>query len=157
TKTIPVVFIAVGDPLGTALVPSLARPGSNATGVSLLGTELGTKRLDLLRQLVPRARRVAYLVDLANPSSAVQARSLQAAARSLGVTLETYNATNSEEIGAALRKIPWKSIDGMLIGGDPVFVEDGAKIAEAVRVAKTPTIFPYRNFHEHGVLMSYSP
>jgi putative tryptophan/tyrosine transport system substrate-binding protein len=157
TKTIPVVFIAVGDPVGTGLVPSLARPGGNGTGVSVLSTELGVKRLDLLRQLAPRARRVASLVDLVNPSMAVQAKSLQAAARSLGMELETYNARNAEQIGVALRSIPWKAIDGVIIGGDPIFMAEGANIAKAVRAAKAPAIFPWREFHEYGVLMSYGP
>jgi putative tryptophan/tyrosine transport system substrate-binding protein len=157
TKTIPVVFIAVGDPVGTGLVPSLARPGGNGTGVSVLSTELATKRLDLLRQLAPRAKRVAYLVDLANPSQVVSAKSLQAAAQSLRLKLETYNATNASEIRSALRTIPWKSIDGVLIGGDPIFLVEGARIAEAIRVAKAPAIFPWRDFHEYNVLMSYSP
>ena len=157
TKTIPVVFIGAADAVGTGLVPSLARPGGNATGVSLLGTELGSKRLDLLRQLAPRARRVAYLVDLANPASAVQAKSLNAAALSLGIKLETFNATNAGEISKALRTIPWKQIDGVLIGGDPIFLAEGAKIARAVRAGKVPALFPYRDFHEYGVLMSYSP
>src|SRR5262245_16643941 len=79
TKTIPVVFLAAGDPVGAGLVPSLARPGGNATGLSLLTTELGTKRLDLLRQLAPRAKRFAALADMANPSEVVRAEQLQAA------------------------------------------------------------------------------
>ena len=100
---------------------------------------------------------MAYLVDLANPSQVVGVKSLQAAAQSLGIKLETYNATNAGEIGPALRRIPWKSIDGVLIGGDPIFLAEGAKISNAVRAAKVPAIFPWRDFHEYGVLMSYSP
>jgi putative ABC transport system substrate-binding protein len=90
TKSIPVVFASVGDPLATGLVTNLARPGANGTGVSLLSSELGVKRLDLLHQLAPRARRVSYLVDLANPAGSVQAKSVQAAAQSLaGIKLDT--------------------------------------------------------------------
>ena len=157
TKTIPVVFLAAGDPVGTGLVPSLARPGGNATGLSLLTTELGTKRLDLLRQLAPRAKRFAALADMANPSEVVRAEPLQAAARSLSLKLEIYNATNAEEIRSALRIMPWKSIDGVLIGGDPIFIAEGARIASAVRAAKVPAVFAWRDFHEYGVLMSYGP
>jgi len=135
TKTIPIVFVGAGDPLATGLVPSLARPGGNGTGVSVLSTELSSKRLDLLRQLVPHARRFANLADLANPAEAVRAKSMQTAARSLGIKLETFNATNVEEIGSALRTIPWKSIDGFLTGGDPIFLAEGAKIAKAVHSA----------------------
>ena len=121
TKTIPVVFAGVGDPIATGLVANLARPEANGTGVSLLSSELGVKRLDLMRQLAPRARRVAYLVSLANPANAVQAESVQAAARSMGIELDIRDARNAEEIESALRSIPWKSTDGMLIGGDPIF------------------------------------
>jgi putative tryptophan/tyrosine transport system substrate-binding protein len=157
TKTIPVVFAAVGDPIATGLVANLAKPKGNATGVSLLSSELGVKRLDLLHQLVPRARRVAYLTALANPSNAAQAKSVEATAQTLGIKLDTFNAKNSEEIESALRAIPWNSIDGMLIGGDPIFQADGAKISKAIRVAKTPAVFPWPNYHEYGVLMSYGP
>jgi len=157
TKIIPVVFAGVGDPIATGLVANLARPEANGTGVSLLSSELGVKRLDLLRQLVPRARRVAYLVDLANPSGAVQAKAVQATAQSLGIKLDTYNARNAAGIEAVLRAIPWKSTDGMLIGGDPIFIAEGAKISKAVRAARVPAVFPWPHFHEHRVLMSYGP
>jgi putative ABC transport system substrate-binding protein len=157
TKTIPVVFASVGDPLATGLVTNLARPEANGTGLSLLSSELGVKRLDLLRQLAPRARRVGFLVDPANPSNAVQTKSVQAAAQTLGIQLDTYNARNAGEIESALRGIPWKSTDGLLIGSDPIFLAEGAKISKAVRTARVPAVFPWPNFHEHRVLMSYGP
>ena len=157
TKTIPVVFASVGDPLATGLVTNLARPEANGTGLSLLSSELGVKRLDLLRQLAPRARRVAFLVDPANPSNAVQTKSVQAAAQTLGIQLDTYNARNTGEIESALRAIPWKSTDAMLIGSDPIFLAEGARISQAVRTARVPAVFPWPNFHEHKVLMSYGP
>jgi putative ABC transport system substrate-binding protein len=157
TKTIPVVFAAVGDPIATGLVANLARPEGNGTGVSLLSTELGVKRLDLLRQLAPAAHRVAYLVALANPSEAVRIKSVQAAARTLGIKLDIYNANNAEEIESALRAIPWKSTDGVLIGSDPIFQAEGAKISEAVRAARVPAVFPWPDFHQYRVLMSYGP
>ena len=157
TKTIPVVFASVGDPIATGLVANLARPEANGTGVSLLSSELGVKRLDLLRQLAPRARRVAYLVDLANPAAAVQAKSVQAAAQSLGIKLDTYNARNAGEIESALRAIPWKSTGGMLIGSDPIFQSEAARISNAVRAARVPAVFPWPDYHEYRVLMSYGP
>lgn len=157
TKTIPVVFAAVGDPIATGLVANLARPEGNGTGVSLLSTELGVKRLDLLRQLAPAAHRVAYLVALANPSEAVRIKPVQAAARTLGIKLDIYNANNAEEIESALRAIPWKSTDGVLIGSDPIFQAEGAKISEAVRAARVPAVFPWPDFHQYRVLMSYGP
>lgn len=157
TKSIPVVFASVGDPLATGLVANLARPEANGTGVSLLSTELGVKRLDLLRQLVPHAKRVAYLVALANPSEAVRTKSVQKAAQSIGIKLDVYNARNAGEIESALRAIPWKSTDGVLVGSDPIFQAEGATISEAVRAARVPAVFPWPDFHEYGVLMSYGP
>jgi putative ABC transport system substrate-binding protein len=157
TKIIPVVFASVGDPIATGLVAHLARPEANGTGVSLLSSELGAKRLDLLRQLVPRARRVGYLTALANPSNAVQAKSVQAAARSLGIKLDTYDARNAGDIESALLAIPWKSTDGMLIGSDPIFQAEAARISKAVRAGRVPAVFPWPDFHEYRVLMSYGP
>jgi putative ABC transport system substrate-binding protein len=125
--------------------------------VSLLSTELGVKRLDLLRQLVPHAKRVAYLVALTNPSEAVRSKSVQRAAQSLGIKLDIYDARNAGEIESALRRIPWKSTDGILIGSDPIFQAEGRKVSEAVRAAKVPAVFPWPDFHEYGVLMSYGP
>ncbi len=157
TKTIPVVFTAVGNPVGTDLTTSLAKPSANGTGVSLLGAETGTKRFDFLHQLSPRIHRVAHLTSLANPASASTLQSMQAAAQSVGIRLETYNARNTREIESALHTIPWKSTDGVLVGGDAIFLAEGAKIAKAVRAAKVPAVFPWREFHEYGVLMSYGP
>ncbi len=157
TKTTPVVFASVGDPIATRLVANLARPEANGTGVSLLSSELGVKRLDLLRQLVPRARRVAYLTALANPSNAVQAKSVQAAAQTLGIKLDTYNARDTGEIELVLRAIPWNATDGMLIGSDPIFQAEAARISKAVRAARVPAVFLWPMYHEYSVLMSYGP
>jgi putative ABC transport system substrate-binding protein len=157
TKTIPVVFTAVGDPVATGLTTSLAKPSANGTGVSLLGAEVATKRFDFLRQLSPRIRRVAYLGSPANPATAPGLESIRAAAQSVGIKLDTYNARNAGEIESALRAIPWKATHGVLIGGDPIFLAEGAKIAKAVRAARVPAAFPWREFHEYGVLMSYGP
>jgi putative ABC transport system substrate-binding protein len=125
--------------------------------VSILSTELGAKRLDLLRQLAPRVRHVAFIVNLANPGSAIQLEPMKIAAKTLNIKLEVYNARNAQEVRSALHAIPWKSIDGVLIGGDGVFLAQGAEIAQAVHKARLPAVFPWREFHKYGVLMSYSP
>lgn len=157
TKSIPVVFIGVGDPLGTSLVPSLAKPGGNGTGVSLLGTELGTKRLDLLHQLAPGLGGV--LTWWIWPMRLRRFRLIRCRRLLIhwALRLRPTTPTKVKEIGTVLRKIPWKSIDGVLIGGDPIFTAEVARIAKAVRAAKVPAVFPYREFHKYGVLMSYSP
>jgi putative ABC transport system substrate-binding protein len=157
TKKIPVVFTLVGDPVATGLVSSLAKPGANATGVSLLATELAPKRLDILRQLAPRTQQVVHIINLGNPSSAQQVAPLRAAAKALGIKLDIIDVRNPRELEATLRASAWRAADAMLIGGDTLFVVEGAKIAQAVRHAKIPAIFPWRDFHEYGVLISYGP
>jgi putative ABC transport system substrate-binding protein len=155
TKTIPIVFAAAGDPVRTGLVESLARPGANATGVSILATELASKRLDFLHQLAPSARRVVYLTDLGNPGSRVALGPLQALAKTLGIKLETLDVRNPQGVDSALRSAAWKSADAVQMGGGIFFLGQGAKIAQDVRASKRPAIFPYREYHEFGVLMSY--
>jgi putative ABC transport system substrate-binding protein len=155
TKTIPIVFTATGDPVATGLVASLANPGANATGVSIQAPELSTKRLDLLSQLAPQARRVAYIGNLSSPVPTLQP--LKAAAKTLNIRLQTYNIRNAREVDATLHAVPWSSIDGVLIGADVVALAQAERIAQAVLKARLPAVFPWRQFHEHGVLMSYGP
>jgi len=157
TKTIPVVFTATGDPVATGLAVSLSRPGANATGVSLQGSDLAAKRLDLLRQLVPRARRVGFIGNASNPGRVPAMKALHAAAGTLHIKLQTYNVGKTAELDSALRAIPWKSMDGALIGADLVTLTQGDKIAQAIRKARLPAVFPWRQFHEYGALMSYGP
>jgi putative ABC transport system substrate-binding protein len=155
TKTIPIVFTAAGDPLATGLAASLARPGGNATGVSIISTELSAKRLDLLRQLAPRLRKATYLSAVSNPVSASGVRSTQAAAKALQLKLNVVNVRRHEDVAAAIGAISWKSIGGLVVDGDPIFLAEGARIAEAVRKARVPAVFPWRQFQEYGVVMIY--
>ena len=157
TKTIPIVFTATGDPVATGLVASLASPGANGTGVSIQAPELATKRLDLLRQLAPHARRVAYIGNISNPSAALTLKSLEAAAKTLNIGLRVHTIRSAREVDAALRAIRPSSVDGVLVGPEVVALAQGAKIAQAVRRARLPAVFPWRQFHEYGVLMSYGP
>ncbi len=155
TTTIPVVFTAVGDPVGTGLVESLARPGANATGVSILNTELSFKRLDLLHQLAPSAHHVVVMNDYGNPSVRVGLGRLRALAKSLGIRLEALDVRNPQGVDSAFRSAAWKAADAVQLGGGLFFIAKGAKIAQDVRASKRPAIFPYREYHEFGVLMSY--
>lgn len=155
TRTIPIVFTGIADPIASGVVASLAKPGANATGVSVLVAELYPKRLDLLRQVSPRARRVAFIVNLSSPGSALAVQPLQAAAKTLNIQLEVHNTPTATEVESTLRKIRWGSIDGLLTAGDTVVFSQGAQIARAVRKARVPAVFPWRQFHTYGVLMSY--
>jgi ABC-type uncharacterized transport system substrate-binding protein len=124
TATIPVVFTVAEDPVGIGLVASLARPGGNLTGVNFLNTELAAKRLDLLRELVPAAKRVAVLV---NPASVVNSetnlREVEAAARAMGLQIQVFRASTSGEINVVFGALARPRPDALFVGGDGFFVK----------------------------------
>jgi putative ABC transport system substrate-binding protein len=154
TSTIPVVFLS-GDPVGTGLAASLARPGANVTGVSSLSTELMSKRLELLQQIAPRIRRVILLGNPSNPLNPGVLEEAQKAARTLRIHMIALDARNADELDAALRGIQRGAADAFVVSSDYLFLANRAKIAEAVIKAKLPAIFPWRDYHDAGVLMSY--
>jgi putative ABC transport system substrate-binding protein len=154
TRTIPIVF-CVADPLGAGLVPSLSSPGRNATGVGLLTAELTAKRLEILRQIVPRGRRFGYL---RNPSNQIAPRLFaesQQVARTLGLELVPVDARTAAEVEAAFRSLPGRKLDALIVSGDLLFLKERARIAKAVRSQKLPTAFPGREELQHGAVMSY--
>ena len=157
TKSIPIVFTGIADPVASGVVASIARPGTNATGVSVLVPELYPKRLDLLRQLAPSIRRVAFVVNLSSPGSALAVEPLQAAAKTLNIRLDVYDTRTEREVESALRALSAASTDGVLIGGDTFVFSQAAKIARAMNKARLPAVFPWRTFHPYGALMSYGP
>jgi putative ABC transport system substrate-binding protein len=152
--TVPVVFVS-GDPVASGLAASLARPGGNGTGVSIVLTELTAKRLEFLHQLAPRARRIVYLMNSSNPIGPPQLEAAKKAARTLGVQLVTLDARNEAELDAALRAIAKHSGDGFVATVDALFRANKSKVARAVRKARLPAMFPSREYHDDGVLMSY--
>ena len=156
TGTIPVVFLS-GDPVASGVAASLARPGHNGTGVSGVLTELTAKRLELLFQVVPRARRIAYLTNSSNPAATPQREAAQKAARTLGVQLIYLDARNADELTVALGAMPRSAANGVLISGDALLHANKPRIAHAVREARLPSVSPYKDYHEEGVLMSYGP
>jgi putative ABC transport system substrate-binding protein len=156
TATIPVVFTA-GDPIIAGLVASLARPGGNATGLSVLSVELTAKRLELLHELVPHARRIALLMNPSSPIGALQLEEARKAGRIFGVQLIAVNARNGTELDTALRALSRSAADGILVTSDIFLQVNKAKIAQAVRKAKLPGVFPYRQNLEGGTLASYGP
>ena len=154
TRTVPIVF-CVADPLAAGMVASLASPGGNATGMALLTTELTAKRLQLLRQLLPHARRIGYLRNPANPIASKMYAESQQAASALGVELLAMDARDSPELESTLRTLRKRRLDALIISGDLLFLKDRARIAKAVRAARLPTGFPGREELQHGAVMSY--
>jgi putative ABC transport system substrate-binding protein len=155
TTTIPIVFTVTDDPVGLGLVASLARPGGNATGINFLNTELTAKRLELLRELVPAAARVAMLVNPTNPTAEIVVRNVAAAARAMGLQIQVLNASTGREISAAFATFVRERPDALFVGGDAFFTSRRVQLANlAVRHA-IPATFPTRDYAEAGGLMSY--
>lgn len=156
TRTIPIVFLS-GDPVATGLAESLAKPGANATGVSAATPQLTAKRLELLHQVVPRARRVAFLVNASNAVLPAQFIEAQKAAHEFGLQLNTFDARNTGDLDAALRALQRSAPQAILVASDLGLLTEKANIASAIRKARVPAVFPWKEYHEHGALMSYGP
>jgi len=153
---LPVVFLA-GDPVAAGLAASLARPGGNATGVSLVTSELTAKRLELLRLAAPRAQRFLILTNSANPTTALQLAGAREGARALGVQLVTLDTRNAAELEAVLGRLSQSSAGGVVVSAELLFLANRARIARALRETKLPAIFPATEYHDAGVLLSYGP
>ena len=154
TATIPVVFLS-GDPVGTGLAESLAHPGGNATGISTLSTELMPKRLEFLKQVAPDVRRVILLGNPSGPLQAGVLKELNKAGEALRIQVVTVNARNVAEVDAALRALRYRKHDGFMVSSDQLFFANKTKVAAAVAKVRLPAIFPWREYHDAGVLMSY--
>jgi putative ABC transport system substrate-binding protein len=158
TATIPIVFSAGGDPVQTGLVASLNRPGGNVTGVSSMSGELGTKRLGLLQELVPRAARFAVLVNPNNPLAEAYITDVRAAAAAIGRQIEVLTASTSHDIDTAFATLVEKvRADALLIGLDPLFISRRVQLATLAARHAVPAIYPFREDADAGGLMSYGP
>jgi len=157
TTTIPIVFSAGGDPVQTGLVASLNRPGGNVTGVSSMAGELGSKRVGLLQELVPRAARLAALINPNNPLAQAFVNDIRAAAPAIGQQIEVLNASTSRDIDTAFAKLVEKQADALLVGPDALFVSLRVQIATLAARHAVPAIYPFRDDAEAGGLMSYGP
>jgi putative ABC transport system substrate-binding protein len=156
TSTIPVVFI-VGDAVAAGLVPSLARPGGNLTGVSLLTFELMAKRLELLSELVPQASVIALLVNANSAMAERIMRDVQEAARAKGVQLHILKASTEDEIDAAFATLVQLHAGALLVGTDPFFNSRREQLAALASRHAVPAIYEWREFAEAGGLISYGP
>jgi putative ABC transport system substrate-binding protein len=155
TATIPIVFIAAEDPVRVGLVASLARPGGNLTGINFFSAELVAKRLELLRELVPAATRVAVLVNPAGPGFEITLRDVEPAARAMGLQIQALNASTSSEINAAFATFVRERPDALFVGTDPFFTSRRAQMVQLAARHMVPAAYHARHYPEIGGLMSY--
>jgi putative tryptophan/tyrosine transport system substrate-binding protein len=155
TTTIPIVFLAADDPVRLGLVASLARPGGNLTGVNIFNAELGTKRLELLRELVPTATRVAVLMDPSGSSSEAALRDVEAAARAMGLQIQALNASSSREINVAFAAFMRERPDALFVGAGPFLTSRRVQLALLAARHAIPAAHAERDYPEAGGLMSY--
>ena len=155
TSTIPIVFIAVADPVGAGLVPSLARPGSNLTGFSNLTIELTPKRLELLCQLVPRATVIALLVNPDNKMTEPYIRAMQEAARVKGIKLPILRAVTEAEIDTAFASLGQLQAGGLVVAADAFFVSRREQLVALASRYAVPATYEGRMFTAVGGLISY--
>ncbi len=153
TASVPVIFVGVVDPVELGLVSSLARPGGNITGLATNSADLAGKRLEMLRAIAPRLRRVAVLWHPANPTNPIQLKGAQAAARTLGVQFDLVSIQGPGDFDAAAKAV--RGADGLLQLESPLFVTYRARLAELASRSRLPAIFSQREYAEAGGLMSY--
>ena len=155
TTTIPIVFVIGEDPVKLGLVASLARPGGNLTGINFLSAEVAAKRLELLREMVPRAARVAVLVNPTGPTPEVTVTDVQAAATALGVQIQVLQASTSREIDFAFAVLARERPDALFVGTDPFFTVRRMQLTHLVSRHAIPATYGGRLYTEAGGLMSY--
>jgi len=157
TGTIPIVMAAAGDPVGTGLVASLAKPGGNVTGLSLYSTELTGKRLQLTKELVPGLSRVAVLWNAANPIAALVARETETAARTLGVQVQSLEVRSSDDFENALPAAVNGGAGALFVVDDPLVGRYRMRIADFAARNRLPATAFYKEFAEAGGLMTFGP
>jgi putative tryptophan/tyrosine transport system substrate-binding protein len=155
TSTIPIVFVTGADPVKLGLVASFNRPGGNVTGVSFLTVDLEAKRLGLLHELLPQARKIGALVDPNAPESETQLRNVQEAARSLNREIEIVQASTESQLGDGFAALARQRPDALLVVPTPFFTAQRKRIVDLAARHSMPTIYGAREFAADGGLMSY--
>jgi putative tryptophan/tyrosine transport system substrate-binding protein len=156
TTTIPIVFAVADDPVQLGLVANLARPGGNATGINFFVGELVAKRLELLRELVPAATRIAVLANPANaPNTEITLRDVEPAARAMGLQIQFLNASTSREIDSAFASFMRERPDALFVGNDAFFTSRRVQFATLAARDRIPAAYSNRDYAEAGGLMTY--
>ena len=157
TETVPIVFLFSGDPIEAGLIDSLARPGRNMTGITWLAFELVGKRLEILREAVPRVSRVAILASPAHPGEQRELKETQSTARALGITLQYNQVRDTAEVDAAFDRIVKENANALLVFPDPVTSVHRTQISEFAAKHRLPSMFGRKEPVEAGGLISYGP
>ena len=156
TTTIPVLFLSAQDPVKVGLVTNLARPSGNLTGVNFFNAELAAKQFDLLREILPKVRRIAVLVDPnARENTEMTLHDLETAARAGGIQVQVLRTANSQDIDAAFEEIDREHIDGVFVEQSPFFTSRRVQLAQLTAHYSIPASYPGREFAEVGGLISY--
>jgi putative ABC transport system substrate-binding protein len=156
TSSIPIVFTSSGDPVGSGLVASLARPGGNVTGISINTPETGGKQLELLRELSPAAIRFAYLTDPSNKTSMEAFRQIEARARAMNVTIRMLDGRKRAELERSFETIKRERVQGLVVGTAGLLLEHRQQIVQFAAREKLPAVYPRRDYVDAGGLLSYS-
>jgi putative tryptophan/tyrosine transport system substrate-binding protein len=156
TSTIPIVFPLAGDPVGNGLVASLPRPGANITGLSLQTTDMGAKRLEVLREVLPKLGRLAILANIGNAAAALEMSEVRDAARNLGLDIATLEVRRPEEIAPAFEALGGRA-EALIVCGDPLVTNNRVRIITLALGARLPTMHGSREHVEAGGLISYGP
>jgi putative ABC transport system substrate-binding protein len=157
TASVPIVFTLGGDPVETGLVASLARPGGNLTGTTIMAVEMGPKRLDFIRQLVPNITAIAMLINPNFPTALAEARGVQDAARPFGIQITVLNASTKQEIDRAFADLVQQKTGALMVGTDPLLLGERDQIARLAARHAIPTMYFLREFVQAGGLLSYGP
>ena len=158
TRTIPIVIAAMGDPIGAGVVPSLARPSGNITGLASMTPEIDGKRLELLKELVPGVARIAVLWNPTNPNNAARINQIQAAAKTLRLTLEPLvGAGDSPDLDKGFGAIVAARAEALVVESDRALLAHRAQIVDFATKRRLPALYPYREFVQAGGLVSYAP
>jgi len=157
TSIVPLVMVAVGDPVGTGLVRSLARPGGNLTGLSSIAPDLEGKRLQLLREIVPALSHVAMFVNSLNPFHVSSMSQARAAAQAMGIKVQMHDIRKSEDLDGAFDAIRKERPEALLILADRVFLHNRQRIVDFAKEQRLPNVNAYKELVEDGGLMSYGP
>ena len=152
---IPIVFTTGGDPVADGLVASLNRPGGNATGVSFLSAQIGTKLMELMHSMVPKVSAVAVLSNPKSLQGGAQSKDVQDAARALGVQIQAFDASSERDLDAVFDTIVQNKLGALILTADPFFTSQRNQLAALAKRYAIPTISVYRELAAAGVLMSY--